>query len=89
MIVDCDRCEVRGDACGDCVITALLGTPPEGVRLGSAEQRAIDALAGAGLVPKLRLVSSGTSRPDTASTGTRKVARRANRRAERSSREAG
>jgi hypothetical protein len=55
MIVDCDTCVVRGDACTDCVITVLLGAPPS-VELGSPEQRAIDALADAGLVPRLRLV---------------------------------
>jgi hypothetical protein len=27
MIIDCERCEVRGDACGDCVIGVLLGAP--------------------------------------------------------------
>ncbi|QJY49570.1 hypothetical protein [Pseudonocardia broussonetiae] len=27
MIVDCDSCEVRGNACGDCVIGVLLGVP--------------------------------------------------------------
>lgn len=27
MIVDCDSCEVRGNACGDCVIGVLLGIP--------------------------------------------------------------
>jgi hypothetical protein len=27
MIIDCDRCEVRGNACGDCVIGVLLGAP--------------------------------------------------------------
>ncbi|HVL85951.1 MAG TPA: hypothetical protein VM367_16915 [Pseudonocardia sp.] len=30
VIVDCDRCEVRGAACGDCVVGVLLGLP--GVR---------------------------------------------------------
>jgi hypothetical protein len=55
MIVDCDTCVVRGDACKDCVITVLLGAPPS-VELDSPEQRAIDALAEAGLVPRLRLV---------------------------------
>lgn len=24
MIIDCDRCEVRGDACGSCVIGVLM-----------------------------------------------------------------
>ncbi|WP_255426106.1 hypothetical protein [Pseudonocardia sp. C8] len=27
MIVDCDRCEVRGTACGDCVIGVLMEVP--------------------------------------------------------------
>lgn len=27
MIVDCDRCEVRGTACGDCVIGVLTDVP--------------------------------------------------------------
>ena len=29
MIVDCDRCEVRGAACADCVIGVLLGAPEQ------------------------------------------------------------
>jgi hypothetical protein len=27
MIVDCNECSVRGRACGDCVVTVLLGMP--------------------------------------------------------------
>lgn len=27
MIIDCDTCEVRGAACGDCVIGVLMDTP--------------------------------------------------------------
>lgn len=56
MIVDCDRCEVRGAACRDCVITALLGTPPGGVELDGTERQALDTLADAGMVPRLQLV---------------------------------
>ncbi|GLZ39188.1 hypothetical protein [Actinokineospora sp. NBRC 105648] len=55
MIIDCDSCEVRGDACKECVITVLLGAPPT-VEFDASEQRAIDVLAGAGLVPRLRLL---------------------------------
>lgn len=29
MIIDCDRCEVRGDACGSCVIGVLTDTHPD------------------------------------------------------------
>lgn len=58
MVVDCDSCEVRGLACQDCVISVLLGSPPN-VELDSSEQRAINVLADAGLVPKLRLIPVG------------------------------
>ena len=27
MIIDCDTCEVRGTACGSCVVSVLMGTP--------------------------------------------------------------
>lgn len=55
LVVDCDRCAVRGDACSDCVISVLLGAPPS-VAWDAAERRAVDALAEGGVVPKLRLV---------------------------------
>jgi hypothetical protein len=56
MLIDCDRCEVRGLACEDCVVTALLGSPPDGAVLDADEQQAIGVLARSGLVPPLRLV---------------------------------
>ncbi|MFC5287669.1 hypothetical protein ACFPM7_11465 [Actinokineospora guangxiensis] len=56
MIIDCDRCEVRAeDACRDCVVSVLLGAPPT-VELDSPERAAIDALAEAGMIPRLRLI---------------------------------
>ena len=55
MLIDCDTCEVRGLACGDCVVSVLLGPPPE-LELDASEQEALDVLAGSGLVPPLRLV---------------------------------
>jgi hypothetical protein len=70
MIVDCDSCAVRGNACGDCVIGVLLGMPevraegeplPSGaspVQLDAPEQHALAVLADQGLVPRLRLVST-------------------------------
>ncbi len=64
MLIDCDSCAVRGLACGDCVVTVLLGTSPAGVELDDAEQAAISALADQGLVPPLRLVAALT--PETA-----------------------
>jgi hypothetical protein len=57
MIVDCDQCQVRGDACKDCVITVLLGAPPGGVELDGTERSALATLAEAGMVPHLQLVN--------------------------------
>ena len=55
LVVDCDRCVVRGISCHDCVVSVLLGAPPA-VVWDADERRAIDALAEAGMVPHLRLV---------------------------------
>jgi ferredoxin len=52
MVIDCDGCVMRDIACGDCVVTFLLG-PADG--LGSAEQAALAVLADGGLVPPLRM----------------------------------
>jgi len=56
MLIDCENCAVRGPACGGCVISVMLGAPPEGVELDEAEHRALRVLADAGVVPHLRLV---------------------------------
>jgi hypothetical protein len=54
--IDCDSCLVRGLACHDCVVTVLLGPPPE-ISFDSEEQEALDVLAQSGLVPPLRMVT--------------------------------
>jgi len=54
--IDCDTCLARGPACADCVVTVLLGPPPE-LSFDDEECRALDALAAGGLVPPLRLVT--------------------------------
>ena len=56
VAIDCSTCDVRGLACGDCVVTVLLGAPP--AWLDDEEQRAIGVLADSGLIPPLRLVTS-------------------------------
>ncbi len=61
--IDCDRCVVRGLACHDCVVTALLGPPPE-AGFDEDETRALSVLADSGLVPRLRMVSSQTGPED-------------------------
>jgi hypothetical protein len=55
VVIDCDTCAVRGLACQDCVVTVLLGPPPES-GFGSEEERALAVLADSGLVPRLRMV---------------------------------
>lgn len=56
VVIDCDRCQVRGDACSECVVSVLLGAPPE-LAWDGAERHAVDVLADVGMVPRLRLVA--------------------------------
>lgn len=63
MLIDCDGCAVRDLACGDCVVTVLLGAPPGAVDVDEGEQRALEVLADSGLVPRLRLVPLGLPGP--------------------------
>lgn len=58
MIIDCDKCAIRGVGCSDCVVSVLLNAPGT-VELTDPELKAIGALAAEGLVPKLRLVPIG------------------------------
>jgi hypothetical protein len=62
--IDCDRCVVRGLACHDCVVTHLLGPPPE-LGFDAEEEHALEVLAASGLVPRLRMVDPVTG-PETA-----------------------
>lgn len=57
VVIDCDRCLVRGpQACGDCFVTVLLGEPGT-VQIDPQERDALAALSSSGLVPPLRLVT--------------------------------
>ena len=55
MIIDCDRCAIRGVGCPDCVVSVLLDAPAT-IELTDPELTALGALADAGLVPHLKLV---------------------------------
>ncbi len=63
MVIDCDRCEARGLACGNCAVTVIVGQGAgegagegagAGAELGPAELRALTVLANAGMIPPLR-----------------------------------
>jgi hypothetical protein len=56
MLIDCATCEMRDVACDDCVISVLLGSPPEvePVHLADETTAALRHLADGGLVPPLR-----------------------------------
>ncbi|MCX6395848.1 MAG: hypothetical protein NTV23_05135 [Propionibacteriales bacterium] len=56
MHIDCGTCAVRGLSCHDCVVTVLLGPPPE-LSFDHEEQLALAVLADSGLVPPLRMVT--------------------------------
>lgn len=72
MEIDCDRCEMRGTGCRDCVITVLQPRNTAGYstaapgHLTDAELKALGVLADAGLVPPLRLSLPEPSRPGSA-----------------------
>ena len=56
LVIDCATCDGPAvGACGDCVVTFLLGREPEdAVVIDVAEERALRLLADADLVPRLR-----------------------------------
>lgn len=68
LSIDCDQCAVRGLACSDCIVSALLGVPDDDLTFDDAEQAAIGALAASGLVPPLRLVPKSTSTTEPSPT---------------------
>lgn len=62
MHVDCETCVGRGRQCSGCVITMLLGAPPDGVEWDETERTAIGVLADSGLVRPLLLSPIGGRR---------------------------
>jgi len=58
VLIDCDACVMKGPGCRDCVVSVVLGMPPEqsSLRIDDEELAALDVLAQSGLVPPLRLV---------------------------------
>lgn len=87
MLIDCTTCVARDLACGDCVISVLLNSPPasapghrhrsrvgnDAVALDDDAFAALGHLADAGLVPPLRLVEpmSARSRGEDGDSATR------------------
>jgi hypothetical protein len=63
MVIDCDSCVVRGLACGDCVVTVMLGAPPGAIEVDQDEASALDVLARSGLVPRLQMTPPSTDPP--------------------------
>jgi hypothetical protein len=55
MLIDCDTCLARdSEACDDCLVSVLFSSQP--LELDGEEEEALTLLAGAGLVPPLRLL---------------------------------
>ncbi|CAB4917581.1 MAG: hypothetical protein CK520_02715 [Actinobacteria bacterium] len=56
MRISCDDCVGQGtDACTDCVVTFICNREPgDALIIDADEERAVRALARAGLVPELR-----------------------------------
>lgn len=61
--IDCGTCTMRDtDACGDCVVMAIVNPPRGAIVFDAAEQRAIRTMAKAGLLPLVKY------RPDAKAT---------------------
>ncbi|AIJ25210.1 hypothetical protein [Amycolatopsis methanolica] len=58
VIIECNRCTLRGRVCGDCMLSAVVDAPPV-VELDFEELAAVELLADAGLVPPPRTISRG------------------------------
>jgi hypothetical protein len=56
MRIDCDDCRMQGtDACGDCIMTFVVGREPgDALVIDAEEERAVRLLASAGLVRDLK-----------------------------------
>ena len=56
MRIDCDDCRMQGtDACGDCIVTFVVGREPgDALVIDAEEERAVRLLASAGLVRDLK-----------------------------------
>lgn len=63
VLIDCHTCLMRDVACADCVVSVLLGDPAE-LSLADDEQRALNVLAGEGMLPPLRLLPHNSQRFD-------------------------
>ncbi len=59
MLIDCQTCTARPDACADCVMTFLTVQAGDGdTELTAAERAAISVLSSRGLAAPLRLTGS-------------------------------
>jgi hypothetical protein len=58
MLIECQTCRMRELACGECVVTTLLG-PPTVIPVDLDEQgrRALAVLADAGLIAPMRSIA--------------------------------
>lgn len=58
MLIECRTCVMQhSDHCKDCVVMALMDTAPRrgGLVVDAEEERALRELAGAGLIPEIRM----------------------------------
>jgi len=62
ITIDCEGCTGRAlSACGDCVVTFILGREPgDALIIDAAEARAVRLLGEGGLVPPLRFDRAAT-----------------------------
>jgi len=69
MNIDCEQCTAAPLACGDCVVSVLLGLPASfgdsSAVIADEHVAAMAVLAQSGLIPPLRLITGGASTPNS------------------------
>lgn len=60
MLIDCDSCRVRGEACSGCLVSALLDQPAGRARLTADEHHAVEVFARAGFDVEVLAVAAPT-----------------------------
>ena len=68
MNIDCEQCTAAPLACGDCVVSVLLGLPgsvgSSSAVIADEHVAAMAVLAQSGLIPPLRLITGGVVTPN-------------------------
>lgn len=62
MLIDCDRCSVRGSGCAECIVSIVLPSVPERPGLDATDTAALEAFGRVGF--EVTVLSTTVRRPE-------------------------